>query len=237
MKRGPYNVSLVGRRFGRLIVKESAGKVKHEAIWLCMCDCGNKKIVRGSHLKSGDTSSCGCLKRENIRKSKIVHGAAIVGKVTREYSAWQHMKKRCLNPQSPDYKNYGGRGIRVCNRWVHNFKDFFSDMGRCPPGLTLERIDNNGDYEPSNCRWATRKEQGLNTRNNRRIEFNGQIKTVSEWAEIIGIPDSTLRTRLRNGWIPKTIVTKARDTRHDRKGKIIPWLKGYYQRGKEVARP
>jgi hypothetical protein len=235
MEKRLYNVSLVGRRFGRLIVKEPAGKVKNEAFWLCMCDCGNKKIVRGGHLKSGDTSSCGCLKRENIRKSKFVHGAAIVGKVTREYGAWQNMKKRCLNPKSSDYKNYGGRGIKVCDRWVHNFKDFFSDMGKCPPGLTLERIDNNGNYEPSNCRWATRKEQGINTRNNRRIELNGQIKTVSEWAEITDIPDSTLRTRLRDGWTPEVTVTTARDARHDRKGKIIPWLSGYYQRGEEGA--
>lgn len=155
-------VDLTGRRFDRLkvIERKSPPNNRRECYWLCKCDCGNRVVVAAYSLKNGLSRSCGCLQRELIGDRMRTHG--MFG--TREYRTWFSMKERCYKSNNAGYYKYGGRGIRVCRRWIESFENFYADMGPKPKGLTLERIDSDGDYEPSNCKWATYKEQNLNRR-------------------------------------------------------------------------
>ena len=156
---------LTNKRFGRLIAQECIGKNKRNyAVWLCVCDCGKKLFVASNYLKNGDTKSCGCLNRDSARQRMTTHSMSGAP----AYSSWHRMKQRCLNIKDRRYKDYGGRGIIICEQWL-KFEKFFEDMGERPYGLTLDRIDNGGNYEPSNCRWATNKEQA-NNRRKRRIK-------------------------------------------------------------------
>lgn len=179
-------------------------------LWNFICDCGKSIQVNRHDVHTGHTKSCGCLAREttiqrNIEKTK--HGRAR----TIEYGTWAQMKMRCYNKNDKRYNYYGARGIKVCKRW-QKFENFFSDMGCRPsPEHSLDRIDNNGNYEPSNCRWATDIEQNNNTRSNKRILFDGRTKTLSEWAREYRVHSGTLYSRLQRGWpIEKALIATVR---------------------------
>ena len=154
-------LNLVGQRYGRLKVVAPAAVDKWGSrLWLCECSCGGRITTHAHSLRSGDTGSCGCLRRETTIKRSTTHG----GSHTKEYRVWERMRIRCNNPNRADYERYGGRGIKVCARWMESFSNFLADMGTVPAGKSLDRINNDGDYEPSNCRWATASEQNRNRR-------------------------------------------------------------------------
>jgi hypothetical protein len=158
-------VDITGQRFARLIVLNDAGRNQRGLVlWLCCCDCGNKIIVPGICLRSKNTRSCGCLQRDIARKIHLVHGHMPHRAPTKTYNSWMAMRQRCNDPGQKHYNRYGGRGIKVCERWS-SFENFLADMGERPAGLTLDRYpDNDGNYEPGNCRWATPAEQRKNQR-------------------------------------------------------------------------
>lgn len=190
----PYNFrDITNVRFGRLVAKEYIGRSKHgHSLWLCDCDCGKQTRVATGLLVTGNTASCGC-KRADMSRT---HGKTS----TPEYEAWRSMLQRCCNPKNRRYADYGGRGILVCDRWRHDFPAFLADMGPRPSsGHSLDRIDNNKGYEPSNCQWSTRKKQQRNRKNNRFITHNGITATIAEWGERLGLKRYTVRDRLRKG--------------------------------------
>ena len=185
-------IDLTGQKFGRLTVLSEAGIDKHGKVkWLCRCECGTQKAIDGTNLRRGVIVSCGCLSRELLDKRNHKHG--MYGAPI--HNAWKVMRRRCREINFISYKDYGGRGITVCERW-DKFENFYADMGDRPEGLSIERIDNNGNYELANCKWATQKEQCRNKRNNRVIKYGGESKCVSAWAEELGINKNTLRDRL-----------------------------------------
>lgn len=189
-------IDLTGMTFGRLTVINSLGVLNGVERWLCKCSCGVEKSFRSGPLRYGATRSCGCFNMERRREVHTKHGQY----QSPVYNVWQAMKDRCTNPQSPVFKHYGARGITVCQRWLDDFVAFASDMGPRPRGHTLERIDNDGNYEPANCRWATRDEQLSNRRNCVYVTINGETRTVTAWARIFGIKGHTVHERIRLGW-------------------------------------
>lgn len=186
-------IDLAGNRYGDLTVLSYVRTSTKGASWLCICDCGNETTVRANSLRKGHTKSCGCLQIKKARTHGLSHSA--------EYRAWDAMKRRCLNKRTRFYSLYGGRGIKVCDRWKQDFQAFFDDMGARPsPRHSIDRIDNDGDYEPENCRWALQTDQIRNRRNSIRFAVMGELLTQSEMADRYGIPFGTLRSRLRRGW-------------------------------------
>jgi len=152
-----------GMEFGRLTVLSLSHTVESIRIWNCICQCGRQTKVRAPKLTGGNTKSCGCLRRELVTAGNLVHGQAMVGGKTKTFMRWQGILARCSNPKHRSFKNYGGRGIEVCERW-HSFINFRADMGDAPDGMLIDRIDNDGNYEPGNCRWVDPKQSAQNRR-------------------------------------------------------------------------
>lgn len=210
--QGCNRLKLAGKRFGRATVIKQAGRTKaSKVLWECRCKCGKVFITVASQLKSGHTKSCGCFKNENTSRIKTTHGHA--AKKTRTYTVWKNMNVRCLCPSQEAYKDYGLRGIKVCKRWrfgtKNAFANFLADMGEAKKGLTIDRINNDGSYTKSNCRWVTPSENCNNKRNNRRFTMNGKTKTITQWARERGIKPSVVRERINKlGWTPLRALSK-----------------------------
>jgi len=200
--------NLVGKKFGRLIVLKFDRRVKNHSYWLCKCECGNTKSIRHDHLVSNKIRSCGCLQKEIIKNLNLSHGMT----KSSTHQVWCAMKTRCYNKNNHGYKYYGARGIKICKRW-NKFKNFYKDIGEKPKGMSIDRIDNNGNYKPSNCRWATQKEQCRNTRRNHNITFKNKTQCITAWAEEIGINRRTLQHRFNFNWS----IKKAFETPSQRK--------------------
>ncbi len=194
------------QRFGRLLVLLRGDNRGGRPWWLCRCDCGRELTVAASSLRTGNTRSCGCLAAETKRSMHLVHGHSAAGHLSATYTAWGNMVRRGQGKAAREI--YADRGITVCQRWL-TFEHFLADMGERPSELhSIDRIDNDGNYEPSNCRWATRTEQNRNKRNNRRIAVDGVLLTVAEWAEKKGQPATMIHARLRRGWTgPAAVLT------------------------------
>lgn len=199
---------LSGKKFGKLLVLIESGKNKSgNYMWLCLCDCGKKCVVSSGNLRKGHTKSCGCARKEAARKTglKASHKCSQNGdKYFRLYEVWQHMKERCENKNAQNYKYYGGRGICVCDEWKESFEAFYSWAlsSGYNDDLTIDRIDNDGDYTPENCRWATQKEQSRNRSTNINITIGNSTRTLTEWCEIFNLDFKTVNARYqRNGFI------------------------------------
>ena len=184
--------NLLGQRFGKLVVIKYAGKEKRgRSLWLCQCDCGNQKVIPARHLLHNDAKSCGCSQHQKPRTTTEDD--------RRLGDTLQNMKARCNNPNNTHYKNYGERGITICEEWQHvdKFREWAYNNGY-KPGLTIDRIDVNGNYEPSNCRWVTNQEQQFNRTDNHLITYKGETKCLMEWANQLGINYDTLKHRVYN---------------------------------------
>ena len=193
-------IDLSNQRFGRLVVIEMVGTKTGHSIWKCLCDCGNVRLNVDSNLKTGSTKSCGCLQIDNLRKRSTTHGDTPKKGHAVEYAVWRSMKARCYNPKNKAYASYGGRGITVCDPW-QSYAVFLSDMGRRPsPNHSIDRLDNNGNYCKTNCRWVTHQEQIDNRRNTRMLTWNDQTKPLGTWAKELDIPYHYIHTRLYHGW-------------------------------------
>ena len=201
-------IDISGKRFGKYTVLKYVGNNKHGmALWECRCDCGNIRTVVGSSLRKGVTVSCGCYHKEEVSKRKTTHGMSN----TRIRTIWNHMIQRCTNPNNTAYKYYGQRGISVCNEWINDFQTFYkwSVENGYENGLTIDRIDTNKGYDPSNCRWVSRKVQQNNTNAVHNFTINGETKSLAEWCRIYNQHHETVRIRvLKRGWdIEKALTT------------------------------
>ena len=189
-----HKASFIGRKFGRLEVKSLAYKKDNTTYWNCKCDCGNSCVVRRNDLTTGNTKSCGCLHMESIS----THGM----RNDDRYSVWRDLIGRCENILNADFGDYGARGIRVCEEW-HDIHQFVKDMGPRPEGYEIERIDNNGNYCPDNCKWASRKAQTNNTRRNIIVSYKGRKQSLALWCEELNLNYESMRARLKRHWSPE----------------------------------
>ena len=212
MARGVLT-DLTGRRFGhftairRIPVAECS---RNFVYWECLCDCGSVTAVRARFLVEGQKKNCGCMYRLKT------HGHARKGaRRAKEYCCWVQIKDRCYNPRRAAYAWYGGRGIVMCDAWKDSYETFLRDMGPRPPNHSIDRIDPNGNYEPGNCRWASRLEQANNKRSSVVLEFNGQRLTVNQWARLLHVPSTTIRRRLQLKWPIERVLTAERETRQE----------------------
>lgn len=209
VKHGHNFKDIGGQRFGRLTVLGLATTVGGKAIWFCRCDCGKEGQFKCDNLVRGVTKSCGCLRRDLVVKRFLASA-----KHTPGYRSWDAMTQRCYNPRNNRYKNYGARGISVCEEWRNDFWQFYKDMGPKPsPKHSIDRIDNSLSYCKSNCKWSTNSEQANNKTSSRRIELNGVSRTVKEWAIVSGLKTGALHQRLAAGWpIERALTTPIRAT-------------------------
>lgn len=214
-------IDIAGQRFGRLTAIKRLGSPPkcRGSIWLVRCDCGNEREVYLGNLRKGRTTSCGCYRRERVIEGSYQHGQS----KTVTHNAWCAMFDRCNNPNNKRFNRYGGRGIKVCARW-HTFEHFLADMGERPDGLSIDRIDNDGDYEPGNCRWATPHQQARNTSRNKHLTYNGITLCQADWAKTLGVTPMALVYRLRHWPYDKVFTSvklrpgpsrKAKNQNHD----------------------
>jgi hypothetical protein len=195
-------IDLVGKRFGRWLVICSSPTVNRRARWECICDCGNEKNVSGYMLRSGRSTSCGCFRREVTSSTKKTHGLS----ESRTHKIWASMKGRCRTSSHTSYPQYGARGISYAPRW-ELFQNFLDDMGEAPDGLELDRINNDGDYGPNNCRWVTHRDNCSNTRCSRIYQFRGQRLSIEQIANFSTLSPWTVRWRINQGWPLERAVT------------------------------
>lgn len=209
MGRLNVNENIVNGRLTQIGISFSGEDKQRRRVAVFRCECGTRKIFDCFKVRSGNSKSCGCLKNDSLRLRSTRHGHTKGNTASRTYKCWCSMIHRCTNKNSTCFSDYGGRGITVCNRWKDSYEAFLSDLGECDKGLTIERINNDGNYEPGNCRWATRTEQAHNTSRNRMLTHNGVSKCISEWAMEYGIKKGTLRLRIINGWsLEQALTTK-----------------------------
>lgn len=202
-------LDLTNQVFGRLRAIRMTGRDEgKQRRWDCICECGAIVNVRQCHLRSGMTVSCGCFQKELVRKLLTTHGATTKDGRFPEYAVYQKMIGRCYNPKQAYYGYYGARGITVCDRWLAGFQNFLDDMGRRPSDRhSIDRKNNDGHYEPGNCRWATPIEQASNTRRSRLLTHNGETHTMSEWSRRLGIVVASMSYRLQY-WTPDDAFTR-----------------------------
>lgn len=206
---------LIGKRFGRLVVQSVLPVSRLPRQYLCLCDCGRQSTPAKGSLLGGRTRSCGCLEAET-RKRGFGRKHGYYSHPL--YNLWRKMIERCYKHTNIGYRNYGARGIKVCEAWKTSFESFVADMGSRPSlDHSVDRIDNDGDYEPGNCRWATPKEQRRNARDNRVLEFRGIRKCVSEWADELGMTDDVILKRLKYGWsVEEALTTPYQRGKHNK---------------------
>lgn len=194
-------LDLVGQRFGMLVVEKRIGSIAgntgmKQVWWHCLCDCGGEKDICTGNLRNSQRKSCGCLQDGFLKRNGP------------EYQVWKNLMARCYNPKDPEYKNYGTRGISVVSEW-HKFRKFFTDMGKRPSAkYSIDRIDNDGDYSPENCRWVTMKQQANNRRSNVFIEYLGERRTLSQWADRFGISKQIIYNRRNRGLTGEEALTR-----------------------------
>jgi len=191
---GKCRHNIVGQRFGRLTVLEQLGG--KPSFCRCLCDCGNETTVQTGNIKSGGSSSCGCLRREVTGSLRRTHAAS----GSRTYRIWSAMKTRATNPNIKHARFYSERGIKCCQRWLDSYEAFLADMGEASKGMSIERIDTNGDYCPENCKWATVDEQMRNRRDNVWVTYKGERMVLADAERVAGLPPNCVRSRIRNGW-------------------------------------
>lgn len=197
---------LIGKRNGRLVCLYETPRRGRARRFMFRCDCGREKDILMASFTSKRAVSCGCITRENIRsavKRQTRHNG-----FKREFRTWASMISRCTNPDSQGYKHYGARGIKVCDRWLNSFDAFLQDMGPRPQRHSIDRIDNDGNYEPQNCRWATIRQQSRNRRTSKLISFQGRTLNITDWAAELGTNASILCSRLKNGWPIEDALTR-----------------------------
>lgn len=212
MKHRPRpNIDMTGVQVGRLSVLTFSDPdywYGSEVTWICVCSCGNMTLVRGSKLRDGSANSCGCYRKERMVKANYKHGNASRSGLSREYKVWSGMLDRCYYEHNVGFEHYGGRGISVCDKWKDDFSKFLADMGKCPPGYSLERIDVNGNYEPCNCKWIPLSDQQKNMRKTVRIEWNGEVKILADWSKLTGIDHTTIQRSIKRGLTLGEIISK-----------------------------
>jgi len=201
----PKNIDIAGMTFGRLTAIGASPEIDRARFWIFSCECGKITEKRKTDVISGATRSCGCLLSEATTQRLTKHGMC----KTPEYRAWRAMINRCTNPKYEHFNCYGGRGITVCDAWMNSFEEFFSSVGPRPSTQhSLDRRETNGNYEPSNCRWATKQEQSNNMRKNVFIDYLGKRQTISEWSRELGIDASVLCARLKSGFSVNELLSK-----------------------------
>lgn len=219
----PKFIDMTGQKFNWLTVLSRQGvQGKGQVTWLCRCDCGNETVVRGDSIRNGHTVSCGCQQSARASAVNKTHGMTRSdGKFTKVYKTWRGIKTRCTNPNFRLFSYYGGRGIKVCERW-QTFDNFLADMGEPPTDQhSIDRMDANGNYCPENCRWATDAEQGWNKRSTRFVDIGGILKPMAVWIREYGIGHGTVYKRMAKGMTPEEAITtpvkvKFRATQHRR---------------------